>query len=201
MVSPARARAHAGNSAPKGARANDDFYATQYWVTRALCRKEKFTGDIWEPAAGECDMAHVLRANCPDSNIWISDIVPRSVNVQVKDFLAASALYRGAKNIVTNPPFKLFNEFAEHAVFGLKPPGKICLFAPLYVLETPGRYNRIFSKHPPSRVWTFIDRPAFVKGGKAPEEMKGVQAFCWLVWERTPPADGMFKGGWVGRTV
>lgn len=199
MVSPARARAHAGNGMPKGARANDDFYATQRWVTRALCDRERFPGIIWEPACGEGDMAEVLirETGCP---LVATDLVQRGYG-GVGNFLASTVMPGGARHIVTNPPFKLFNEFAEHAVFGLKPPGKICLFAPLYVLETPGRYNRIFSKHPPSRVWTFIDRPAFVKGGKAPEEMNGVQAFCWLVWERTPPADGMFKGGWVGRTV
>lgn len=193
-ISPARRMAMEGRAKPADARANDDFYATQRWVTRALCRVETFSGGIWEPACGEGDMALVLREELPNS-VDFSDLVDRGFG-PVRDFLAASQMQGGTKNIVTNPPFKLLADFIEHAVFGLKAE-KACFLAPLYFLEGGRRHQRIFSKHPPARVWTFVERPAFKRGGRAEESARGVQAFAWAVWEREPPADGMYRGGWL----
>lgn len=192
--SPSRMAAFKGGPVPIEKRHPDDFYATQFWVTRGLLSVEKFEGDIWEPACGNLDMAYVLTSECL-GDVWVSDITPRRPPSLKQDFLATKGLYGDAPNIVTNPPFRLFNEFAMHAL-SLKPE-KLALLAPLSFLHSKARWDGIFSRHPPARVWTFVERPAFVRGGRAPEDARGVQEYAWAVWEKKPPRGGMFRGGWI----
>lgn len=105
-----------------------DFYPTEPWVTRALCRAVDFRSHavfglsrseflVWEPACGDGRMARELEAAGYD--VVASDIADYGYSTPCLDFLDAAALAaitRGGKlrpvaGIVTNPPFNLAVQF------------------------------------------------------------------------------------------
>jgi hypothetical protein len=50
-------------------------------------------------------------------------------------------------------------------------------------LEGVGRFERLFSKQPPTSVLQFSERVVMHKGRLAPEGSTAT-AYCWLVWEQ-----------------
>ena len=90
-------------------RAPDDFYPTPPEGTWALLSAIRFKGNIWEPACGDGSISRVLEA--AGYEVTSTDLVDRGYGTSPVDFLLD---YRTkADNIVTNPPFKLVDEFAR----------------------------------------------------------------------------------------
>src|SRR5512139_3378784 len=89
-----------------------DFYPTPPWATRALFEDVLYTSmsEIWEPACGNGMMAEVLKDYC--NRIVATDIHDYGYG-KVEDFLTSE---RRASWIITNPPFSLALEFAQHAL-------------------------------------------------------------------------------------
>lgn len=165
----------------------NDFYPTPPPMTEALLRVESFKGDIWEPACGDGAMAKVFEAH--GYSVKGTDIESRGYGVVLDFFMSADLL---APNIVTNPPFKLLNEFIERcAAFQ---PEKFALLAKLQAIETIDR-TYLLEQTGLTRVWVFRARQTIWRNGIAATKNGGMIAFCWLVWERG------YKGaphlGWV----
>jgi hypothetical protein len=94
-----------------------DFYSTPPIAVEALLEAERFTSDtrIWEPAAGDGAIAHVLRAR--GFPVICSDIVQRAFPLHFTgDFFTQSKAPAGCTTIMTNPPYLNATEFAEHAL-------------------------------------------------------------------------------------
>lgn len=157
-------------------RPDNDFYPTPVPTTEALLNVESFDGGIWECACGDGAMANVMERYGYD--VYGSDIEPRGYG-RCLDFFAAADLM--APNIVTNPPFSLFNEFIVKA--HSFQPKKIALLAKLQALETIER-SYILEETNLTRVWIFRARQTIWRNGHAATNNKGMIAFCWLVWER-----------------
>jgi hypothetical protein len=153
-----------------------------------LLRVEKFQGSIWEPACGDGAMSRVLEAD--GYNVISSDLEPRGYGTQA-DFLNCNILH--APNIVTNPPFKIAREFAEHAL-DLKCI-KLALLCKLAFLEGKERADWL-EKSPLKNVYVFKKRIKFTRNGES-ERVKGggMIAFAWYVWERG--YTGKSQIGWV----
>jgi hypothetical protein len=160
---------------PEG-RPENDFYPTPPPMTEALLSVESFTGSIWEPACGDGAMAKVFEAH--GHNVIGTDIEPRNYGAVLDFFMCADLL---GDNIVTNPPFKLLNDFIGRAA--MFQPTKFALLAKLQALETVTRSHLLESTHL-SRVWVFRDRRTLWRNGIAATDNGGMIAFCWLVWER-----------------
>jgi hypothetical protein len=92
--------------------------------------------------------------------------------------------------MITNPPFKLAEEFIKHArTLELE---KFALFAKLAFLEG-ARRSRLLESSGLSRVWVFRERVTLTRNGE-PSRNSGMIAFAWYVWDAwdfgNPPTIG-----------
>src|SRR5215472_10918940 len=94
----------------------DDLYETPDVAVHALMRVEPLPKVIWEPACGPGRIVNVLRSN--GHFVYATDLVnygcPDSEGGA--DFLMERAPSFAVNAIVTNPPFKLAEEFVGHAL-------------------------------------------------------------------------------------
>lgn len=156
----------------------NDFYATPAATTLALLSKERFEGPIWECAAGLGAISEVLKGAGYD--VISTDLIDRGYGEGGRDFLMEKELL--APNILTNPPFGEADAFAIHALsLGAE---KIALFMRTAWVEGQTRHRRLWSRHPPVRIWQFASRQTLYKGND-PNAKKtgGTISFAWFVWE------------------
>jgi hypothetical protein len=158
-----------------------DFFPTPPWATRALCRLLvgfEPMGDLvaWEPACGEGHMARPLAESFGE--VIATDVHPYGFGA-VEDFLWPTT--READWIITNPPFRLAEEFALTAI-GRARRGVALLVRSSWI-EGIGRYERLFSVHTPTWVCPFVERVPMVKGRLDPAASTAT-AYCWIVWRK-----------------
>ena len=175
-------------------RERDDFHPTPPAGTEALLGAEKFEGSVWEPACGDGAMSRVLEAH--GHQVYSSDLIDRRYGDTGVDFLLD---YRTrAANIVTNPPFKLWEEFLSHALgrtAGAAPGGKVALLLPLVKLAGTGRLP-LYRATPLARVWVFSWRLKMWRNGIQPEgQTGGMVDYAWYVWEHGH--EGRPEIGWL----
>ena len=158
-----------------GGRPRNDFYPTPSRGTLALLGVESFSGAIWEPACGDGAMSVVLESAGYD--VVSTDLEPRGYGVQGDFFLYGCLL---APNIVTNPPFRLAQEFADRCLsLGCT---KLALLCKLSFLEGKKR-GKWFPSTPLKSVHVFSERLTMTRNGE-PLRSSGMIAFAWYVWER-----------------
>ncbi|HEX8571806.1 MAG TPA: hypothetical protein VF759_03540 [Allosphingosinicella sp.] len=159
----------------------DDF-PTPPWATRALLEHVIGVGGLnhltcLEPACGAGHMANVLKdyfkeVRCADAYDY--GYAP------VRDFLSYPYETNAVDWIITNPPFRLAEEFVQRS-FDVARRGVAMLVRTVF-LESVGRYNRLFLNDPPSKFAQFVERVPMVRGrldGKATT----ATGYAWLVWE------------------
>jgi len=165
------------NGAPD--RQKDDWYVTPPASTESLLAVETFPREIWEPACGDGAISKVLAEH--DHRVISSDLMDRGFGEPGIDFLMEYQLRAPA--IVTNPPFKLADEFALHAL-SLKPE-KLAIFQRLAWLEGDRRRRVLWDPHPPARLWIFSKRQTLRRGDDPDARSSGgAIPFAWYVWER-----------------
>lgn len=152
-----------------------DFYPTPRAATLGLLAVEKFRGTIWEPACGNGAMSRALEER--GHRVISTDLYDEGFGTPGVDFLTTR---RRVSNVVTNPPFRLAEEFIHHAL--RRATRKAAMIFRLAWLEGIGRYEEIYSKCPPARVLPFTRRVFMVRGGGA-DVKGGMQAFMWMVWD------------------
>src|SRR5262249_15651770 len=127
---------------------------------------------VWEPACNRGYMARPLAGFF--GNVSASDIFDYSREGgpwrqdRVVDFLwPGSEGPKIAKNgvhwIITNPPFRVAEEFIERA-WKVKGVQGLALLARTSFLEGVGRYQNIFSRKPPTIIAQFSERVPMLKG-------------------------------------
>lgn len=91
----------------------NNLYRTEAWATDAFIRHFPMAGlSVWEPAAGEHDMADVLRA--AGARVFTSDIAEYGrPHDQIFDFLSDREDYEVFDAIITNPPYGKLNMLAR----------------------------------------------------------------------------------------
>lgn len=159
----------------------DDF-PTPPWATRALCewlnRRGENIGQLncREPAANRGHMVAPLREYF--RRVEASDIHDYGVGYPVEDYLFGPPPEH-VHYTITNPPFRLAEQFIDRMTatsdFGF------AVIVRAAFLEGVGRYERLFSKNPPSFVLQFSERVVMHKGRLAPEGSTAT-AYAWLVW-------------------
>lgn len=167
-----------GLGAARGfARDPHDFYPTDAALTYTLLEHEKFQESIWEPACGDGAMSKVLKqwSGLP---VVSTDLVRRGYGRSGVDFLRTRRL-RGL-NVVTNPPFKMWQDFAQHAL-DLRAE-KVALLGRLLLLEGWER-SLFFKRTHLTRVWV-VGRAKMLPPGAVDKGHNGMIAFAWFVWQR-----------------
>ena len=95
----------------------NDLYETPPCATRALIPFLDRDEAIWEPACGPGAIVRELRDE--GFEVYPTDLVdygPDGVGIGGIDFLMERPTWRRPSVIVTNPPFKLADEFTRHAL-------------------------------------------------------------------------------------
>lgn len=159
----------------------DDF-PTPPWATRALLEHVIGTDGLdqlscLEPACGAGHMAKVLdeyfkEVRCADAYDYGF--------AAIRDFLSYPYETNAVDWVITNPPFRLAEEFVQRS-FDVARRGVAMLVRTVF-LESVGRYNRLFLNDPPSKFAQFVERVPMVRGrldGKATT----ATGYAWLVWE------------------
>jgi hypothetical protein len=100
---------------------------------------------------------------------------------EVRDFLRYPYLPSSKEWVITNPPFRLAEEFVLRAMqiarYG------IAILARSVFLESVGRYDGIFRKMPPTKFAQFVERVPMVKG-RLDRKATTATGYAWLVWEK-----------------
>ena len=135
---------------------------------------------VWEPAAGDGNIAHVLRDN--GIPVIASDIERYSFALHfVGDFLQQTQAPAGTAVLVTNPPYRLAAQFAEHALT-LVP--DVYLLLRLAFLESVGR-TELLEHSGLRRVLVFRKRlPRMHRQNWDGPKSSSSMAFAWYAWKR-----------------
>jgi hypothetical protein len=155
----------------------DDF-PTPPWATRALLEILNIKGgNCREPAANRGHMVMPLQEYFDD--VLASDIEDYGFGFPVADYLAGDdpAMVDWT---ITNPPFKLAEDFIMRAIKTSKFGSAVIVRSAF--LESIGRYNRLFSVNPPSAIYQFSERVVMHKG-KLTATGSTATAYSWLVWK------------------
>lgn len=159
-----------------------DFYPTPAPVTSALVRAlgGMIPAKVWEPACGDGAIARVLAD--AGHEVVATDIADHGFGTAGVDFLATSRPRADA--IVTNPPFRLINEFAIHALS--LDVSLVAFLAKTRFLEGRKRYTSLWRQHPAWRIYQFTDRLKFYSAESDDPDQPGwnTEAFAWFVWLR-----------------
>lgn len=170
-------------------REKDDFYPTPPEATLKLLSVEKFEGAIWEPASGDGAISRILENN--GYQVFSTDLVDRNHGLARVDFLMETKSQ--APNIITNPPYKLADQFAEKAIHLAT--GKVAFLCRLAWLEGKKR-KKLFESTPLAHVWVFSSRLKMQRGRQAnATDASGAIAFAWFVWDKS--FTGKPTIGWI----
>lgn len=182
--------AHSIVGVSKG-REKDDFYPTPPYATEALLEREKFRGNIWEPACGEGDMSKVLIGR--GYQVISTDLVDRGYGEGGVDFLQTEKV---VGNITTNPPYRLALDFVLHAKKCAR--HKIAMFLKTVFLESEARYEMFQDEEFPLKcMYQFSKRVSLYRNGKKMKN-SGMISYAWFVWDKLytgKPYIEWIKGG------
>jgi hypothetical protein len=163
----------------------DDLYETPPEAIRALLRVETIPHRVWEPACGRGAIVNVLRA--AGHEVIATDLVNYGLPITPPgywgvDFLMESKPPVGCECIVTNPPFKLAEEFVAHA---LDLCSRVVMLLRLAFLESERR-SEILEGRGLARVHVFRHRlPMMHRDGWQGPKASSAMAFAWFVWDRS----------------
>ena len=166
-------------------RVENDYYATQPSSVEDLLLKENVHGRVLEPCVGGGHIADVLKTVA--DRVDCTDLVDRGYDgTVVLDFLEqnVSPIYDW---VVTNPPYKLAQDFIEQSLRATKDGGHVAMFLKIQFLEGNKR-KLFFEDTPPKTVYVFSKRQNPLRNGE-PLDKKGkpwstTMCFSWFVWEK-----------------
>jgi hypothetical protein len=160
----------------------DDLYETPPVATRALLRVEPLPHRLWEPAAGRGAIVDVLRA--AGHEVIGSDLrdYGRPDFFARRDFLLERKVPDGCEAIVTNPPYKLADQFVAHAL-DLCP--RVVMLLRLAFLESERRTS-ILEGRGLARVHIFRNRlPMMHRAGWTGRQASSAIGSAWYIWDRS----------------
>jgi hypothetical protein len=167
----------------------DDF-PTPPWATRALIEhvlddKDALSAMICiEPACGAGHMSKVLHEYFGE--VRSSDAYSYGYG-SVRNFLMHPYATNASDWVITNPPFRLAEEFVLRALNVARI--GVAIIARTVFLESVGRYEAIFTKYPPTKFAQFCERVPMVRG-RLEKTATTATGYAWFVWEkgrRSPP--------------
>ena len=172
-----------------------DFFPTQPWATRALCHwLQTFDSALmdrvaWEPACGAGDMAKPLAEYF--KLVHASDVHDYGFGAQ-SDFLFPHSTRHLADWIITNPQFRLGEQFIKRALLDAQ--RGVAMIVRTAFLESSGRYEALFRDNPPSDILQFSERVPMFKG-RLDRHGSTATAYCWMVWRMPAPSGTPFH--WI----
>lgn len=161
----------------------DDF-PTPPWATRGLIehilenKPALRNQTCLEPACGAGHMAKVLKEYFGE--VGCSDAYDYGY-APLRDFVKQPYPVASFDWVITNPPFRLAENFVSQALSVARQ--GVAILARTVFLESVGRYNGIFREMPPSKFAQFTERVPMVKG-RLDSKATTATGYAWLVWEK-----------------
>lgn len=161
----------------------DDF-PTPPWATRALVKHVIVSKaslaemTCLEPACGRGHMAVALADYFKEVTSY--DVFDYGFS-RVADFLKTKIPDQSFDWVITNPPFRLGEEFISRSM-NIARRGVAMLTRTVFI-ESVGRYERLFKSNPPSQFAQFTERVPMVKG-RVDKKASTATGYAWLVWEK-----------------
>ncbi len=165
----------------------DDF-PTPPWAVRSFLRHH-FGGEdltvmsVWEPACGRGHMAQVLSEFF--GSVRASDVFDYGFG-EVQDFLTGLSGVRSVDWVITNPPFRLAEDFFQRARQVARK--GVALLTRTVFIESAGRFERVFNITPPTSVLQYAERVPMVKG-RLDRKASTATGYAWLVWKFDHPSE------------
>jgi hypothetical protein len=159
----------------------NDYYETPEVAVRALLSVEHLPHWLWECAAGGGAIARVLRDD--GHAVICSDIVPRDGFALhfTADFLTTTKAPVACEAVISNPPYRLADQFARHAL-NLVP--RVYLLLRLAFMESVRRAD-ILEGGALARVHVFARRlPRMHRAGWDGRRATLSVAYAWFCWNR-----------------
>jgi len=177
----------------------DDF-PTPPWATRAMLHHilgpiwgPLSQDTVWEPAANRGYMVRALAGAF--SKVLATDIMDYQYGFEQHDFLFPHENDEKCDWVITNPPFRLAEQFIEK---GLRIARRgVAVIVRTSFLEGVGRYESLFSKMPPSIIAQHCERVPMVKGKYDPQASTAT-SYAWLIWAKNWPSEPVFK--WIPKS-
>ncbi len=161
----------------------DDF-PTPPWATRALLEHvindeiDLSLKSCLEPACGVGHMAKVLKEYF--EHVDAGDIYNYGYG-GVSDYLSRDIPNDTYDWVITNPPFRLAEEFVVKSLEIAK--SGVAILARTVFIESIGRYERLFNEIPPSIFAQFAERVPMVKG-RLDQKASTATGYCWIIWRK-----------------
>jgi predicted RNA methylase len=163
-----------------------DNFPTPPWATRAfiecilLGRHDLKNQTCLEPACGQGYMSLTLKEYF--KSVDSSDILNYGYpDTDIADFLSHDFRESSYDWVITNPPFKKAEEFI-HQALRVSSVGVAMLVRTVFI-ESVGRYERLFSKYPPSSFIQYVERVAMVKG-RLDRTASTATGYGWVLWDK-----------------
>ncbi|HAU85143.1 MAG TPA: hypothetical protein DCW90_06470 [Lachnospiraceae bacterium] len=179
-------------------REKHDFYATPPREVTNILKHEELIGKVLEPCCGMGHMVQGIIDSGFTGEIVATDLIDRDFGIANADFLSDEYQYgEGVGTVIMNPPFKFIEQFVTKALEVAN--DKVIMLARSQFSEGSNRYESIFTKNPPSRIYQYVDRIACAPGGDF-ENVKGSSmTYSWFVWDiKDESKDTYFK--WIRRS-
>lgn len=185
---------------PLAERQVDDFYATDPEALELFYKKFNEDGNeiavkVWEPSCGMGHLSKVLENH--GHEVMSTDLIHRGYGQGGIDFLAdfvidRDKLFKG--DILTNPPFKLAEQFVETGMSRLQDGNRLFLFLKIQFLEGQKR-KELFKKYPPKFVYCHSSRQLCCKDAEFEKYTATTQFYAWYVWEKGFTGDTVIR--WI----
>jgi hypothetical protein len=164
-----------------------DNFPTPPWATRALAEyvldKEQLAGlTCLEPACGAGHMAGVLAEYF--TKVGSSDVYNYG-HGQLRDYLASPYDAGSWDWIITNPPFRLAEQFVRQSLRVAR--RGVAILGRTVLLESVSRYRNLFRDRPPTRFAQFVERVPIVQG-RLDERASTATGYAWFVWYKEDPS-------------
>ncbi len=174
------------SSHSKEEREINDYYATTPKAIDVLLDETGilFNPYILEPACGEGHLSKRLVER--GYKVKSSDLINRGYG-EIQNFFKIDT-WKG--DIITNPPYKLAQEFVEHSLKIVFSKAKVAMFLKLTFLEGRKR-KKMFKKYPPKYIFVSSSRLQCSKNGMFDTYKNTAIAYGWYIWEK----------GYTGNTV
>lgn len=173
----------------KSKRKEHDFYPTPSWCTETIIDLLPFGAKVWEPCAGDLDIAKVLVARGFD--VLCSDLYPKKPSITKLDATwtwdsdgKRHPEFVGCDLVVTNPPFLVCANIVRHFVQDLQLESWFLLR--LGFLESQER--AWFLKTFMPDVYVLSRRPSFTGDGGTDSS-----AYAWFHFHRGMRREGIVR--------
>lgn len=167
-------------------RQSEDYYATEPKAAELLLEVMPELNNIWECACGE---GHLARVFDEAGKLYkATGLIDRGYG-DIEDFLLNTEHYYNG-DIVTNPPYKLAQQFIEQAISIVDAGRKVCMFLKVLFLEGKAR-KELFASYPPKTIYVSSSRINCAKNGEFNTYTSSAIAYAWFIWEK----------GYCGETI